>query len=137
MHEHTRRERVRTGHVLDDLVQSSGPIKGNQGQSRTGHVLDDLVQLASIAARSAKLLGASIFGKSEIALEQLCRGSEDRSRDYLLAGVRERLAERACLRRQWEDIWVRSVCNQCAISVRSVCNQCAISVQSPLRGRAA
>ena len=107
MHEHTRRERVRTGHVLDDLVQ-----------------------LASIAARSAKLLGASIFGKSEIALEQLCWGSEDRSRDHLLAGVRERLAERACLRRQWEDIWVRSVCNQCAISVRSVCNQCAISVQS-------
>ena len=107
MHEHTRRERVRTGHVLDDLVQ-----------------------LASIAARSAKLLGASIFGKSEIALEQLCRGSEDRSRDHLLASVRERLAERACLRRQWEDIWVRSVCNQCAISVQSVCNQCAISVQS-------
>ena len=91
-------------------------------RGRTGHILDNLVQLASITASSAKLLGTSIFGESEIALEQLRRGTEDGSCDYLLAGVRERLAERACLRRQWEDIWVRSVCDQCAISVQSVCN---------------
>ena len=106
-------------------------------RGRTGHILDNLVQLASIAASSAKLLGTSIFGKSEIALEQLRRRAEDRPSDHLLAGVRERLAERACL-------WQAEGGHEGAISVQSVCTQCALRVHSgctqrpsPWRGRAA
>ena len=121
MHDHKRPERVRTGHILDNLVQ-----------------------LASITASSAKLLGTSIFGKSEIALEQLRRRAEDRSSDHLLAGVRERLAERACLRQAEGAISVQSVCTQCALGVHSGCTQGALRVHSgctqrpsPWRGRAA
>ena len=90
-------------------------------RGRTGHILDNLVQLASITASSAKLLGTSIFGESEIALEQLRRGTEDGSCDYLLAGVRERLAERARLRQAEGG-------REGASRVQSGCAQGAISV---------